>query len=125
MLVDEAYYLCAANNRDYSQEILLIVMKNNVVATAEYKDRMDWFFSYIRRMMSGTGTASTSPTTPLTSSTRALRPWRGISSRTSARRRTPPFAPSAAHVWRYSSSPTRTRCERHGLSADELGHLDR
>jgi len=55
LLVDEAYYLYnAANDRDYGQEsieILLNVMENNkddlVVAVAGYKDRMDSFFSYI------------------------------------------------------------------------------
>jgi len=55
LLVDEAYYLYnAANDRDYGQEsieILLNVMENNkddlVVAVAGYKDRMDTFFSYI------------------------------------------------------------------------------
>jgi len=63
LLVDEAYYLYnAANDRDYGQEsieILLNVMENNqddlVVAVAGYKDRMDKFFSYIPGMMSRIG----------------------------------------------------------------------
>lgn len=63
LLVDEAYYLYnAANDRDYGQEsieILLNVMENNqddlVVAVAGYKDRMDTFFSYIPGMMSRIG----------------------------------------------------------------------
>ena len=63
LLVDEAYYLYnAANDRDYGQEsieILLNVMENNqddlVVAVAGYKDRMDRFFSYIPGMMSRIG----------------------------------------------------------------------
>merc|ERR1712127_88754 len=63
LLVDEAYYLYnAANDRDYGQEsieILLNVMENNqddlVVALAGYKDRMDRFFSYIPGMMSRIG----------------------------------------------------------------------
>jgi len=63
LLVDEAYYLYnAANDRDYGQEsieILLNVMENNkedlVVAVAGYKDRMDQFFSYIPGMMSRIG----------------------------------------------------------------------
>ena len=41
LLVDEVYYLYAANNRDYGQEILLNVMENNAMATAGYKDQMD------------------------------------------------------------------------------------
>ena len=41
LLVDEVYYLYAANNRDYSQEILLNVIENNAMATAGYKDQMD------------------------------------------------------------------------------------
>merc|ERR1712151_961524 len=60
---DEAYYLYnAANDRDYGQEsieILLNVMENQqddlVVALAGYKDRMDKFFSYIPGMMSRIG----------------------------------------------------------------------
>jgi len=63
LLIDEAYYLYnAANDRDYGQEsieILLNVMENNrddlVVAVAGYKDRMDKFFSYIPGMMSRIG----------------------------------------------------------------------
>merc|ERR1719384_2245436 len=63
LLIDEAYYLYnAANDRDYGQEsieILLNVMENNkddlVVAVAGYKDRMDRFFSYIPGMMSRIG----------------------------------------------------------------------
>jgi len=63
LLVDEAYYLYnAANDRDYGQEsieILLNVMENNqddlVIAVAGYKDRMDKFFSYIPGMMSRIG----------------------------------------------------------------------
>mmetsp|Transcript_23200 Transcript_23200/g.64306 ORF Transcript_23200/g.64306 Transcript_23200/m.64306 type:complete len:411 (+) Transcript_23200:205-1437(+) len=63
LLVDEAYYLFnAANDRDYGQEsieILLNVMENQqddlVVALAGYKDRMDKFFSYIPGMMSRIG----------------------------------------------------------------------
>mmetsp|Transcript_5723 Transcript_5723/g.16405 ORF Transcript_5723/g.16405 Transcript_5723/m.16405 type:complete len:411 (-) Transcript_5723:182-1414(-) len=63
LLVDEAYYLYnAANDRDYGQEsieILLNVMENQqddlVVALAGYKDRMDSFFSYIPGMMSRIG----------------------------------------------------------------------
>ena len=63
LLVDEAYYLYnAANDRDYGQEsieILLNVTENNqdelVVAVAGYKDRMDKFFSYIPGMMSRIG----------------------------------------------------------------------
>ena len=63
LLVDEAYYLYnAANDRDYGQEsieILLNVMENQqddlVVALAGYKDRMDKFFSYIPGMMSRIG----------------------------------------------------------------------
>jgi len=63
LLVDEAYYLYnAANDRDYGQEsieILLNIMENNqddlVVALAGYKDRMDTFFSYIPGMMSRIG----------------------------------------------------------------------
>mmetsp|Transcript_5661 Transcript_5661/g.11880 ORF Transcript_5661/g.11880 Transcript_5661/m.11880 type:complete len:410 (-) Transcript_5661:259-1488(-) len=63
LLVDEAYYLYnAANDRDYGQEsieILLNVMENNsedlVVAVAGYKDRMDQFFSYIPGLMSRIG----------------------------------------------------------------------
>lgn len=63
LLVDEAYYLYnAANDRDYGQEsieILLNVMENQqddlVVALAGYKDRMDAFFSYIPGMMSRIG----------------------------------------------------------------------
>ena len=63
LLVDEAYYLYnAANDRDYGQEsieILLNIMENQqddlVVALAGYKDRMDQFFSYIPGMMSRIG----------------------------------------------------------------------
>mmetsp|Transcript_119242 Transcript_119242/g.178131 ORF Transcript_119242/g.178131 Transcript_119242/m.178131 type:complete len:409 (-) Transcript_119242:47-1273(-) len=63
LLVDEAYYLYnAANDRDYGQEsieILLNVMETQhddlVVALAGYKDRMDTFFSYIPGMMSRIG----------------------------------------------------------------------
>jgi len=63
LLVDEAYYLYnAANDRDYGQEsieILLNVMENNqddlVVAVAGYKDRMDTFFSYIPGFASRVG----------------------------------------------------------------------
>jgi len=63
LLIDEAYYLYnAANDRDYGQEsieILLNVMENNqddlVVTLAGYKDRMDKFFSYIPGMMSRIG----------------------------------------------------------------------
>jgi hypothetical protein len=63
LLVDEAYYLFnAANDRDYGQEsveILLNVMENQqddlIVALAGYKDRMDKFFSYIPGMMSRIG----------------------------------------------------------------------
>lgn len=63
LLVDEAYYLYnAANDRDYGQEsieILLNVMETQqddlVVALAGYKDRMDKFFSYIPGMMSRIG----------------------------------------------------------------------
>ena len=63
LLVDEAYYLYnAANDRDYGQEsieILLNVMENNkddlVVAVAGYKDRMEKFFSYIPGMSSRIG----------------------------------------------------------------------
>merc|ERR1719163_2193021 len=63
LLVDEAYYLYnAANDRDYGQEsieILLNVMETQqddlVVALAGYKDRMDSFFSYIPGMMSRIG----------------------------------------------------------------------
>ena len=63
LLVDEAYYLYnAANDRDYGQEsieILLNVMETQqddlVVALAGYKDRMDAFFSYIPGMMSRIG----------------------------------------------------------------------
>jgi probable Rubsico expression protein CbbX len=63
LLVDEAYYLFnAANDRDYGQEsieILLNVMETQqddlVVALAGYKDRMDKFFSYIPGMMSRIG----------------------------------------------------------------------
>jgi len=63
LLIDEAYYLYnAANDRDYGQEsieILLNIMENNkddlVIAVAGYKDRMDRFFSYIPGMMSRIG----------------------------------------------------------------------
>jgi len=63
LLVDEAYYLYnAANDRDYGQEsieILLNVMENNqddlVVAVAGYKDRMETFFSYIPGFASRVG----------------------------------------------------------------------
>ena len=63
MLVDEAYYLYnAANDRDYGQEsieILLTFMENNredlVVVLAGYKDRMDKFFSFIPGMSSRIG----------------------------------------------------------------------
>eukprot|EP00968_Pinguiococcus_pyrenoidosus_P019638 scaffold2152_cov252-Pinguiococcus_pyrenoidosus.AAC.4 len=63
LLIDEAYYLYnAANNRDYGQEsieILLNVMENQkddlVVVMAGYKDRMDKFFSYIPGMNSRIG----------------------------------------------------------------------
>ena len=63
LLVDEAYYLYnAANNRDYGQEsieILLNVMENQkddlVVVMAGYKDRMEKFFSYIPGMNSRIG----------------------------------------------------------------------
>ena len=54
-VVDEAYYLYnAANDRDYGQEsieILLNVMENNkediIVVLAGYQDKMDLFYSYI------------------------------------------------------------------------------
>jgi len=63
LLIDEAYYLYnAANDRDYGQEsieILLNVMESQrddlVVAVAGYKDRMDSFFSYIPGMSSRIG----------------------------------------------------------------------
>lgn len=63
LLIDEAYYLYnAANNRDYGQEsieILLNVMENYqddlVVAVAGYKDRMEKFFNFIPGMMSRIG----------------------------------------------------------------------
>jgi len=63
LLIDEAYYLYnAANDRDYGQEsieILLNVMEKNtedlIVVLAGYKDRMDTFFSYIPGMSSRIG----------------------------------------------------------------------
>jgi probable Rubsico expression protein CbbX len=63
LLIDEAYYLYnAANDRDYGQEsieILLNVMEKQqedlVVVMAGYKDRMDSFFSYIPGMNSRIG----------------------------------------------------------------------
>merc|ERR1719258_732744 len=63
LLVDEAYYLYnAANDRDYGQEsieILLNVMENNkediVVVLAGYKDRMDKFYGFIPGMNSRIG----------------------------------------------------------------------
>mmetsp|Transcript_10143 Transcript_10143/g.30065 ORF Transcript_10143/g.30065 Transcript_10143/m.30065 type:complete len:355 (-) Transcript_10143:681-1745(-) len=63
LLIDEAYYLYnAANNRDYGQEsieILLNVMENQqddlVVVFAGYKDRMEKFFGYIPGMASRVG----------------------------------------------------------------------
>jgi len=63
LLIDEAYYLYnAANDRDYGQEsieILLNVMEKNtediIVVLAGYKDRMDKFFSYIPGMSSRIG----------------------------------------------------------------------
>merc|ERR1719155_208486 len=63
LLVDEAYYLYnAANDRDYGQEsieILLNVMEQNtedlIVVLAGYKDRMDTFFSFIPGMSSRVG----------------------------------------------------------------------
>merc|ERR1712054_731673 len=62
-LIDEAYYLYnAANDRDYGQEsieILLNVMEQNtedlIVVLAGYKDRMDKFFSFIPGMSSRIG----------------------------------------------------------------------
>ena len=61
--MDEAYYLYnAANDRDYGQEsieILLNVMENNkediIVVLAGYKDRMDAFYSFIPGMNSRIG----------------------------------------------------------------------
>merc|ERR1711871_930523 len=63
LLIDEAYYLYnAANDRDYGQEsieILLNVMEQNtedlIVVLAGYKDRMDTFFSFIPGMSSRIG----------------------------------------------------------------------
>jgi len=63
LLIDEAYYLYnAANDRDYGQEsieILLNVMEKNtedlIVVLAGYKDRMDTFFSFIPGMSSRIG----------------------------------------------------------------------
>merc|ERR1719155_155786 len=63
LLIDEAYYLYnAANDRDYGQEsieILLNVMEQNtedlIVVLAGYKDRMDTFFSFIPGMSSRVG----------------------------------------------------------------------
>jgi probable Rubsico expression protein CbbX len=63
LLIDEAYYLYnAANERDYGQEaieIILQVMENQtedlVVILAGYEDRMDKFFSYIPGMSSRIG----------------------------------------------------------------------
>jgi len=63
LLIDEAYYLYnAANDRDYGQEsieILLGVMEKNtedlIVVLAGYKDRMDTFFSFIPGMSSRIG----------------------------------------------------------------------
>merc|ERR1711968_269976 len=63
LLVDEAYYLYnAANDRDYGQEsieILLNVMEeekdNIIIIMAGYKDRMDTFFSFIPGMSSRVG----------------------------------------------------------------------
>merc|ERR1711987_17218 len=63
LLVDEAYYLYnAANDRDYGQEsieILLNVMEQNteniIVVLAGYKDKMDRFYSYIPGMASRIG----------------------------------------------------------------------
>merc|ERR1719502_2240094 len=63
LLVDEAYYLYnAANDRDYGQEsieILLNVMENNkedlIVVMAGYEDRMNTFYSYIPGMASRIG----------------------------------------------------------------------
>merc|ERR1711943_48491 len=63
LLIDEAYYLYnAANDRDYGQEsieILLNVMEQNtedlIVVLAGYKDRMDTFFSFIPGMASRVG----------------------------------------------------------------------
>ena len=61
--MDEAYYLYnAANDRDYGQEsieILLNVMENNkediIVVLAGYKDRMDTFYGFIPGMNSRIG----------------------------------------------------------------------
>ena len=61
--VSQAYYLYnAANDRDYGQEsieILLNVMESQrdalIVVLAGYKDRMDKFFSYIPGMNSRVG----------------------------------------------------------------------
>merc|ERR1712134_253083 len=63
LLVDEAYYLYnAANDRDYSQEsieILLNVMENNkedlIVVLAGYQDKMERFYSFIPGMESRIG----------------------------------------------------------------------
>merc|ERR1719324_1188050 len=64
LLVDEAYYLYnAANDRDYGQEsieILLNVMEeekdNIIIIMAGYGDKMDRFFSYTPGMHSRIGT---------------------------------------------------------------------
>merc|ERR1711968_331052 len=63
LLVDEAYYLYnAANDRDYGQEsieILLNVMEeekdNIIIIMAGYKDKMDRFYSFIPGMSSRIG----------------------------------------------------------------------
>merc|ERR1711871_1247255 len=63
LLVDEAYYLYnAANDRDYGQEsieILLNVMEeekdNIIIIMAGYKDRMDAFYGFIPGMNSRIG----------------------------------------------------------------------
>merc|ERR1711998_562884 len=63
LLIDEAYYLYnAANDRDYGQEsieILLNVMEQNtedlIVVLAGYKDKMERFYSFIPGMNSRIG----------------------------------------------------------------------
>merc|ERR1740130_2399015 len=53
LLVDEAYYLYnAANDRDYGQESIEILLN---VVLAGYKDKMDTFYSYIPGMASRIG----------------------------------------------------------------------
>merc|ERR1719387_757314 len=53
LLVDEAYYLYnAANDRDYGQESIEILL---IVVLAGYKDKMERFYSYIPGMESRIG----------------------------------------------------------------------